>query len=239
MGHVSNPQLQSRPLTKLQLRQVLLTAAFFASCIWNLASPIKAWVLGRYGFVSTSTTAVYDLKWNTVLNGRFLTALYQSAGIPLDGLTAMPSTRYINVFLDFMVAPRSYLQWAASFAETETVFQMDIDGLFKRHGLDATHELDQFYRGVAQFQTTGHPLWGTEVIYNYIPPAANGDVALQEITEAVLCLKGMPLEDFVNVQFPSPLHPYTNADDANALAVWRARQFPHLTQCLARRAQLI
>ncbi|KAF0714315.1 hypothetical protein As57867_003914, partial [Aphanomyces stellatus] len=39
--------------------------------------------------------------------------------------------------------------------------------------------------------------------------------------------------------FPSPLHPYTNADDANALAVWRARQFPHLTQCLARRAQLI
>ncbi|KAF0689600.1 Aste57867_18972 [Aphanomyces stellatus] len=235
----SNPRLHSQTLAKLQLRQSFLTVAFFASCVWNLAAPIKAWVLGRYGFASTSTTAVYDLNWNTVLNGRFLTALYQSAGIPLDGLTAMPSTRYINVFLDFMVAPRSYLQWAASFAETETVFQMDIDGLFKRHGLDATHELDQFYRDLGQFQTTGYPLWGTEVIYNYIPPAANGDVALQEITEAVLCLKGMPLEDFVNVQFPSPLHPYSNADDAHALAVWGARMFPHLKQCLARRAQLI
>ncbi|OQR89219.1 hypothetical protein ACHHYP_06410, partial [Achlya hypogyna] len=224
-------------LDRLQTRKYFLMAGFFCSCIWNLAAPLKAWALSRYGFVSTADTTILNLDWNTVLNGRFVTQLYKDAGIELSG--PLPATRFINVFIDFIVVPRSEAMWAASLVNvSKDVFQMDLDGRCLRHALDGPAQLAQFTTDLAAYSATGYPLWGTEIIPAYVPPVG-GFVQLHEISEAMLCLKGIPLETYVNMQFVSPLKPYTNPDDEAAMAMWRAKLFTNLSWCLARRAALL
>ncbi|OQR86092.1 hypothetical protein ACHHYP_10986 [Achlya hypogyna] len=231
-----DPRLNTQTLLQLQKHKVILSSGFFLSCLWNLAAPIKAWALSRYGFASTSTTLVTELDWNTVINGRFLTALYEASGIALSA--PLEKTRYINVFLDFMITPRSQLVWAESFAGSAGIFQMDIDGVMKRLSLNGTREVAQFNRDVVKYGATGFPLWGSEVIYDYVPPVTT-NVALQEVSEAVLCLKGLPPEDLVNLVYPSALLPYNRTEDAQAINTWRARIFPDLPACMARRAELM
>ncbi|KDO16163.1 hypothetical protein SPRG_18303 [Saprolegnia parasitica CBS 223.65] len=234
---VSRPsRLNTQMLGQLQTRQYLLTLGFFISCVWNLVAPLKAWALSRYGFVSTADTVVLNVNWNTVLNGRFLTKLYTSSGIALDAPRA--ADRYINVFLDFIVVPRSELTWAKSLYNTADVFQMDLGGRCMRHSLDGPRQVDQFNKDISAYEASGYPLWGTEVIRTMVPPVP-GFVQLHEISEAMLCLKGMPLEDYVNVQFVSSLLPYNKSSDAAAIAMWRQKLFPHLSECLARRQQLL
>ncbi|OQR93137.1 hypothetical protein THRCLA_08542 [Thraustotheca clavata] len=53
--------------------------------------------------------------------------------------------------------------------------------------------------------------------------------ALNEVTEAVLCLKGIP----------SPPNFYSNPSHAAALDLWRNKLYPNLSKCLDRTAQLI
>ncbi|OQR85859.1 hypothetical protein ACHHYP_11266 [Achlya hypogyna] len=234
------PSLQGacvrRSVTRYRRRHRLLAVGFLTSCVWNICAPVKAWLLTRYGFVSTNDIATVSLEWHTVLNGRLLTALYSAAGIALSG--PMAPTRYINVFLDFVISPRSHLSWAASFDGSINDFQMDIEGQAYRCSLNGTAERAQFARDVAMYTTTGYSLWGSERIFNYIPPQ-DGPTNLHEVTEAVLCLKGMTPEDYVNVEFKSLLNPYTNESDAAAIATWRQGVFPNLTACLARRAALL
>ncbi|EQC29752.1 hypothetical protein SDRG_12524 [Saprolegnia diclina VS20] len=235
-AHEVHARLNSQVLLQLQKNKAILAVGFFLSCMWNLAAPIKAWALSRYGFASTSDTLVLELDWNTVVNGRFLTSLYTSAGIPLT--SRMEKTRYINVFLDFMVAPRSDLRWVASLLGTNGTFQMDVDGVAKRLSLNGSREVDQFNVDVAPFASTGFPLWGSEVIFDFVPPTTK-DVGLHEVSEALLCLKGLAPEDLVNLQFPSNLHPYASASDAAAINMWRAKVFPDLRACMDRRAALL
>ncbi|OQR89849.1 hypothetical protein ACHHYP_05998, partial [Achlya hypogyna] len=199
-------------------------------------APLKAWFLSRYGFVPTTTTQIVNLNWDTVLNGRFLTQLYTNAGIRLDApLAAM---RFINVFADFKVLPRSHAAWAGSFYGTERVYQMDLDGRPLRRALDGAAEWKRFANDVAQYAVSGFNLWGTERIFDYVPPATT-DCGVGDVAEAVLCLKGLTLDAFVNVQFQSSLHPLTNADDKAAVAAWRSSLFTNLDSCLARRAALL
>ncbi len=74
------PQLVHVPV----VRRTRLLALYFAlSSLWNLVSPFKTWAITTYGFLSFATTRTVLLEWNTVLNGRFLTQLYTTAGIPL------------------------------------------------------------------------------------------------------------------------------------------------------------
>ncbi|KDO20274.1 hypothetical protein SPRG_14410 [Saprolegnia parasitica CBS 223.65] len=229
-------RLNTQVLLQLQKNKAILAVGFFLSCMWNLAAPIKAWALSRYGFASTSDTLVLELDWNTVVNGRFLTSLYTSSGIPLA--SPMEKTRYINVFLDFMVAPRSELRWVTSLLDTNRTFQMDVDGVAKRLGLNGSREVDQFNVDVAPFAATGFPLWGNEVIFDYVPPTTQ-DVGLHQVSEALLCLKGLTPEELVNLQFPSNLRPYSSASDAAAINMWRSKVFPDLRACMDRRAALL
>ncbi|EQC25695.1 hypothetical protein SDRG_16433 [Saprolegnia diclina VS20] len=234
---VSRPsRLNTQILGQLQTRKYILTLGFFISCVWNLVAPLKAWALSRYGFVSTADTIVLNVNWNTVLNGRFLTQLYTSSGIALRA--PRPADRYINVFLDFIVVPRSELTWAKSLYGTGNIFQMDLDGRCMRQSLDGPRQADQFNKDILAYTASGYPLWGTEVVRAMVPPVP-GFVQLHEISEAMLCLKGMPLEDYVNVQFVSSLQPYNKSSDAAAIAMWRQKLFPNLSECLARRAALV
>ncbi|KDO18345.1 hypothetical protein SPRG_21719 [Saprolegnia parasitica CBS 223.65] len=166
---------------------------FYVCCLWNAAAPLKAWFLSRYGFVPTTTTTIVNLHWDTVLNGKFLTQLYTNAGIPLA--TPLTATRYLNVFMDFKILPRSIGTWAGSYAGTETVYQMDLDGRPLRRSLDGAAEVAAFNAALSAFTASGFNLWGTELIRSYVPPTTSFG-SLQDVAEAVLCLKGMSLETF-------------------------------------------
>ncbi|KDO22828.1 hypothetical protein SPRG_11587 [Saprolegnia parasitica CBS 223.65] len=217
-------------------RRQLLALGYCLSCLWNLASPFKSWYLARYGFVATNDILTLTLQWNTVLNSRLLTQLYAAAGIPLSA--PLPPTRYINVFLDFVVVPRSQLLWAASFDATNGSAQLDVEGQSYRSGLDGYAERARFDTDISAFASSGFPLWGSEVITKFIPPQ-NAPTNLQEITEGVLCLRGINLEDYVYLVFQSLLQPYHRASDHAAVQAWRRAMFPHLNACLARRRVLV
>ncbi|EQC26382.1 hypothetical protein SDRG_15793 [Saprolegnia diclina VS20] len=230
------PAIAIPTLARLTKWQHFARFCFVIGCLWNAAAPLKAWFLSRYGFVPTTTTTIVNLNWDTVLNGKFLTQLYTNAGIPLS--KPLTATRYLNVFTDFKILPRSIATWAGSYAGTETVYQMDLDGRPLRRSLDGAAEVAAFNAALPAFTTSGFNLWGAERIYSYVPPTTAFG-SLQDVAEAVLCLKGMSLETFVNVQYKSSLNPLTSPSDAAAMAMWRTQLFPHLTSCLARRATLI
>ncbi|EQC27360.1 hypothetical protein SDRG_14802 [Saprolegnia diclina VS20] len=217
-------------------RRQLLTLGYCLSCLWNLASPLKAWVLTRYGFAATNDILTLTLQWNTVLNSRLLTQLYLAAGIPLSG--PIVPTRYINVFLDFVVVPRSQLLWAASFENTNASSQLDVEGASYRCRLNGSAQRARFDKDIDAFASSGFRLWGSEVITKFVPPQ-NAPTNLQEITEGVLCLRGINLEDYVNLVDQSHLQPYTNETDLAAIQAWRHTMFPDLNACLARRRALI
>ncbi|KDO21595.1 hypothetical protein SPRG_21269 [Saprolegnia parasitica CBS 223.65] len=221
-----SPTIAAPTLARLTKWQHVVRFCFVIGCLWNAAAPLKAWFLSRYGFVPTTTTTIVNLHWDTVLNGKFLTQLYTTAGIPLA--TPFTATRYLNVFLDFKILPRSIGTWAGSYAGTETVYQMDLDGRPLRRSLDGAAEVAAFNAALSAFTASGFNLWGTELIRSYVPPTTSFG-SLQDVAEAVLCLKGMSLETFVNVQFKSSLNPLTSPSDAAALAMWRAQLFPHLS----------
>ncbi|OQR93132.1 hypothetical protein THRCLA_22346 [Thraustotheca clavata] len=61
--------------------------------IWIL---FKLCVLNYYRFSSATESKVDIIHWDTVINGQFLTLLYENAGIRLN--KPMAATRYINVF---------------------------------------------------------------------------------------------------------------------------------------------
>ncbi|OQR81792.1 hypothetical protein THRCLA_23298 [Thraustotheca clavata] len=223
-------------INAMQSRRQILRLVFFVSCIWNLAAPLKAWVLTQYGFLPTDNTNTFSLEWNTMINGRFLTALYIAAGISLR--KPLNQTRYINVFIDFMITPRSVTKWVHGLDTDNSLFQIDLDGNPMRSSLNGNFEIAQFKREVVKYNQSGFQLWGTERIFNFIPPATS-NVSLVEVTEALLCLRNISLEVYVNCQFPSPLKPYTNEADEKAMEIWRNVLFPNLTQCLSRRAYLL
>ncbi|OQR87995.1 hypothetical protein ACHHYP_07725 [Achlya hypogyna] len=209
---------------------------FALSCLWNLAAPFKAWELSRYGFLPTSNTVVLNLEWDTVLNGRLLSQLYAAAGIPLS--RPLNATRYLNVFLDFVVTPRSVGRWATAFVNSADVSQMSINGRPRRRSLNASRERALFERDIHRFESSGFLLWGTEVLFDVLPPVADG-TAVQDVAEAVLCLKGVSADAFVNLQYPSKLDPLKNPSDAAAVAVWADIMFPDLAACLVRRNELL
>ncbi|OQR89220.1 phosphoglycerate mutase [Achlya hypogyna] len=228
--------LPAHGLHGLATRRHVVGLAFFGSSLWNLAAPLKAWALSQYGFVPTSDTVIVTLDWTTVLNGRFVTQLYRNAGLAVP--TALPATQYINVFLDMLVTPRSYAIWAGSYAGSEDVYLTDLEGQALRRALDGVAELDRFNASIAEYVRSGFGMWGAEVVTAFAPPIATS-CGLADVTEAVLCLKGMPLEAFVNVMYPSNWQPLTNAADEAAMAAWRRVLYTNLDACLARREQLM
>ncbi|EQC33753.1 hypothetical protein SDRG_08855 [Saprolegnia diclina VS20] len=209
---------------------------FTLGCLWNLLAPLKAWGLSRYGFVPTSSTVVQNLNWDSELNGAFLTSLYAAAGI--DSGYPRNATRYINVVLDFLVAPRSSALWATGYANSSHVYQMSLNGRPRRQSLNASRELRRFAHDLPAFTALGFGLWGSERLFSALPPVAD-DCGVQDVAEAVLCLKGVSMQSYVNLQYTSPLSPSSNADDAAAVAAWEALIFPDLAACLRRRAQLV
>ncbi|OQS07319.1 hypothetical protein THRCLA_00668 [Thraustotheca clavata] len=130
----------------------------------------------------------------------------------------MNATQYINVFIDFIIAPCSIAVWAKSYMNTENIYQMDIDGQCLRYALDGPREVNQFDSDITKFEETGFTVWGGEIIHNYVHPTTE-NVALHE--------------------YVSQLQPYNKADDKAAIAMWRNKLFLNLSTCLERRAQLV
>ncbi|KDO25165.1 hypothetical protein SPRG_20759 [Saprolegnia parasitica CBS 223.65] len=165
------PHLAHVPVVR---RTRLVAFGFVLSCLWNLLSPFKTWAITTYGFLSYATTRTELLEWNTVLNGRFLTQLYASAGIPLA--SPLAAERYINVALDFLVLPRSHFVWAAS--------PIIDEGPFLRSTLTAPP-------ATLALPTTNY----------YVAPVLH-NCRLAGVTEAVLCLRGENASADLNATYP-------------------------------------
>ncbi|KAJ0391476.1 hypothetical protein P43SY_010519 [Pythium insidiosum] len=204
------------------------TIACFVSLVWNVSSPFKQWALSRYGLIASEVTVSRTVGWNTVLDPAYVEYLYDHAGVPLDrrGEPRM----LINVFIDFMITPKA-TRWGHLLND---MANDQYAGRYCRAGL-VPNVAAQLAAIQANF-SNGVSLWNGMKMTDFVPDQATG-CAVGEVTEAVLCLKGINASTLVNLEWSAGVDPQ-DPDVHDGLQAYQDLLFPDLAACLARRALL-
>ncbi|GLE10622.1 hypothetical protein PINS_up022839 [Pythium insidiosum] len=207
----------------------LTTLTCVVSCVWNVSSPFKQWALSRYGLIASDVTVSRTVAWNTVLDPAYVEFLYDHAGVPLDrrGEPRM----LINVFIDFMIVPKA-TRWGHLLND---MANDQYAGRYCRAGLEPNVQA-QLAAIDANF-STGVTLWNGQLMTDFVPDQATG-CAVGEVTEAVLCLKGINASTLVNLEWSAGVDP-RDPEIHDGLHAFQALLFPNLSACLARRTHLV
>ena len=176
-----------------------------------------------------SSSIDQQLQWSDELEYDYAKSLYENAGVPFD-FPVNQTVRFVNVFIDLMVLPRSS-NWVRSIRD-------DLDdrivGRYCRSGLrfkkdKQLAELENFLASHRAFS-----LRGVE-INKFVRDQEN--CRLNEISEAVMCLKGHDAEKLMSMAGTNINPSYLPV--LKALRKWQDKVMPDLTQCLERRQQLM
>ncbi|DBA01661.1 TPA: hypothetical protein N0F65_010312 [Lagenidium giganteum] len=204
-------------------------SSFVLSVLWNLSSPLKSWLLSRYGFDSSEVSLSEGLQWITSIDYGIAKQLYADAGVELD-LPDGQSTRFLNVYLDFMFFRKS-TSWAHLVNHHHDDFY---EGRYCRSTL--VYRGDRAEAQLAKWRNTGVEFW-TWTITDFVRDEEHG-CAVHEVAEAVLCLKGINASDFINLDYKTALDPHD--PEVHAMLVrYQELVLPDLNSCLARRASLL
>ncbi|KAJ0409287.1 hypothetical protein ATCC90586_007565 [Pythium insidiosum] len=217
-----------RPLIQLVQRHSLLIL-WIASFVWNVLSPFKNWYLSRYEISGAEISLNFGMNWWDELDYKYVKFLYDEAGVPCFLREGQP-TRLVNVYTDFMVLPRS-TKWAHGISKWH---QDALVGRYCQAGL-----LPQRDAQAAALQSAitnpSFQLWG-KLVTNYIPDQRN--CPLNQVPEAVLCLKGYNASQLINLEWSTGRDPSDPAIHS-ALSAWQQLVLPSLKDCIARREWLV
>ncbi|DBA03120.1 TPA: hypothetical protein N0F65_003367, partial [Lagenidium giganteum] len=197
------------------------------SLVWNVASPIKSWILSSYELISNDSIQSEEMQWMHSLDAQFIQSLYEDANVPLD--YPGQAKRFVNVYIDFMVQPMS-LNWAPYVNARHNDPSI---GRYCRSGLRPKREKQ--LAAIALYDHVDFVLWDHPITH-VIPDQANCSVI--EVAEAMMCIKGINASGIVNLEWSTGIPP-TDPKLAPGLQIWQDLLMPDLETCLARRRELM
>ncbi|GLD95588.1 hypothetical protein PINS_up004265 [Pythium insidiosum] len=211
-----------------QFQQRVLAGVWALSFLWNALSPVKNWTLSRYEISSAEVAMNFGMNWWDELDHKYVKFLYEHAGVPCFVRDGEP-TRLVNIYVDFMVLPR-----ATSWAHGISAWHQDaLVGRYCQAGLVPQREAQT--RALQELLTSANVrLWG-KTVRHFIPDQTA--CHLNEVPEAILCLKGINATQLLNLEWSTGRDPSDPVVFA-AMSAWQTLVLPSLAACLERRELL-
>ncbi|DAZ96844.1 TPA: hypothetical protein N0F65_008275 [Lagenidium giganteum] len=199
----------------------------FLSVAWNVLSPVRALLVSSYADFNTVSSVVSTVQWTTVLDAPFVTSLYENASV-LPDMPNEPS-RFVNVYIDLIVQAKA-TAWAPF---VNDLHRDPMVGRYCRSGLRPKTQAQR--DALIVFDHMNLTDWGLNV-HEFI--ADQEDCSVNEVTEAIICVKGLNASRLVNLEWSTKIPP-SASKLAPGLRIWQELLTPDLDACLARRQALV